>query len=53
MITGSKELIAVTHPGTMEEATNAIERIKDAINTETNEQVKSVMTVAVNVLEKG
>ena len=35
------------------EATNAIERIKDAINTETNEQVKSVMTVAVNVLEKG
>ena len=34
------------------EATNAIEQIKDAINAEKNEQVKSVMTVAVNVLEK-
>ncbi len=34
------------------EATNAIDQIKDAINAEKNEQVKSVMTVAVNVLEK-
>ena len=34
------------------EATDAIDRIKDAIKTEKDEQVKSVMTVAVNVLKK-
>ena len=34
------------------EATDAIDQIKDAIKAERDEQVKSVMTVAVNVLEK-
>ncbi|QNI53161.1 putative phycoerythrobilin:C-phycoerythrin II lyase-isomerase [Synechococcus sp. BIOS-E4-1] len=34
------------------EAKDAIDRIKDAIKTEKDEQVKSVMTVAVNVLNK-
>ena len=34
------------------EATDAIDQIKDAIKAEKDEQVKSVMTVAVNVLEK-
>jgi bilin biosynthesis protein len=34
------------------EATNAIDPIKDAIKAEKDEQVKAVMTVAVNVLAK-
>ena len=34
------------------EATDAIEKIQDAIKTEKDEQVKSVMKVAVNVLKK-
>ena len=34
------------------EATSAIDPIKDAIKAEKDEQVKAVMTVAVNVLAK-
>ena len=34
------------------ESIDAVDRIKDAIKTEKDEQVKSVMTVALNVLNK-